>query len=420
MPPEPISDVIVIGAGAAGLWAAEVAGRGGASVLVLEKMPRTGTKVLASGGTKCNLTTTLSGPDAAALFGRAGGRFLRTAFRVLSPEDVRTRFESWGVPTVTSQWEKVFPKTGKAVHVRDALEQAARAAGAEIRLGTGVEALVSEQSGWRVVVSGGREYRARKVILCPGGKSYPSTGTTGDGYPWLAAIGCEMVPTVPALVPLTSPEQRVRELTGIAVPDAKVRLLGANGKPVGLVRRRPVLFTHHGVSGPAPMDLSEPVAREPGSKFRLEVDLLPDASREGLRQQLLDGARAPGAPRVSQVVRELAGLPRRLMLLVCAEAGLDREPRATELGKSDRHRFVEAVKACEIAIDGTLGFGKAEVTAGGLALGEVDRGSMAVKRAPGLYACGEILDLTGPIGGLNFQAAFATAELAGRAVAEGL
>lgn len=418
-------DIGVLGAGAAGSWAAAVAARSGRSVVLLEKTPRLGTKVLASGGTRCNLTTTLPAREAAALFGRDGARFLETAFRALPPAAVRERFAAWGVATEEAPLEKVFPTSGRARDVRDALEREVRASGAAIEFDAAVVALEPHDAGWRIVRADGRTHTFARVIVCPGGLSYPRTGTTGDGYAWLERLGLPIVAPVPALVPLTSPLAWVRALTGIAVQDVEARLLDAR-RTVLARRRRPVLFTHFGVSGPGAMDLSAPVARAhalarrrggDAPAFTLEIDLLPDLSREALRALLIDAAGRAGSPSLARVLP--VELPKRLVFAIARQAGLGEiDPRANQLDKHARHGLVETLKGLSIPIDGTLGFEAAEVTSGGLALSHVDAGTLAVKGQRGLFACGEILDLAGPIGGLNFQVAFATAELAGRAAAQ--
>lgn len=415
------SEIGVIGAGAAGLWAAERAARAGRSVILLEKTPRTGTKVLASGGTRCNLTTTLDARGAGELFGREGARFLQTAFRVTSPEDVRARFEEWGVPTDEAPLEKVFPRSGRARDVRDALENAARASGARIELDCSVNAIERTSASWRVDLEGRESMHFARLIVCPGGLSYPRTGTTGDGYAWLARLGLPIVEPVPALVPLSSPAAWVHALSGIAVQAGEARILDAARTVLGK-RRRPVLFTHRGVSGPGAMDLSEHVARaharadrrkEARPVFTLEIDMLPDLSREELRDFLIECAGRTGAPLLSRVLP--IEIPKRLLQAITRQASLgENDPRPNQLDKSARHRLVESLKGLAIPIDGTLGFDLAEVTAGGLALTHVEPGTMRVRGLDDLWACGEILDLTGPIGGLNFQAAFATAELAAR------
>jgi predicted Rossmann fold flavoprotein len=415
--------VCVVGAGAAGLWAAARAARAGARVLLLEKTPRTGTKVLASGGTRCNLTTTLDARAAAELFGREGARFLGPAFRALSPADVRARFAALGVETVEEPLEKIFPKSGSAREVRDALLRDAEASGATIRCGAGVERIAPlgdgiGSGGWEVLLANGSRVECARLVLSPGGKSYARTGTTGDGYPWLAALGLPIVEPVPALVPLASPAAWVRELSGIAVQDVEARLVDPEGRTLGK-RRRPVLFTHQGLSGPGAMDLSAPVARAEAEGrvdlHHLRLDLAPDLDREALRALLVEAAGRPGAPGLTRVLAQALAepLPRRLVEVVASEAGLGAtDPRPNGLDRASRHRLVETLKGLDVPVERTLGFDQAEVTAGGLALTHVDPGTMRVRGFENLYACGEILDLQGPIGGLNFQSAFATAEIA--------
>ena len=424
--------ILVVGAGAAGLWAAARAAEQGARVLLLEKTQRTGTKVLASGGTRCNLTTTLGPDDAARLFGKRGERFLRRAFRALPPRAVRERFASLGVPTVEAPLEKVFPASDRARDVRDALERWARQSGVAIEFGVDVQTVepgpgrAEEASSWSVLARDGRRFTAARLLLCPGGCSYPRTGTTGDGYAWLRALDLPLVPPVPALVPLVSPEPWVHALTGIALQQVDVRLVAESGERLG-ERRRPIVFTHHGVSGPGAMDLSEPVARAvheeggaaPTKLFHLNVDLLPELEREELRARVLALAGQRGAPPLGKALRRTLdeAIPRRVMDAVMAQVGLRRDRRVNELSRAQRHELIEALKGFAIPVHDTLGFEKAEVTAGGLALSAVDPGTLEVRGRAGLHVFGELLDLSGPIGGLNFQAAFATAELAARAAA---
>lgn len=410
------ADLIIVGAGAAGLWAAGTAAERGRRVLVVEKTARPGSKVLASGGTRCNLTTTLGAAEAARLFG-AAERFMQPALRALPPAEVRRRFEAWGVPTVEEpHLEKVFPASQRAIDVRDALVNRARRAGAAFRYGARVEAVEPAGGAWQLHLGVAR-LSAPRLLLCPGGKSYPATGTTGDGYAWLEALGLEVVRPVPALVPLTSPEAWVRDLSGVNVQSVEARLLDPAGKLV-MRRRRPVVFTHHGLSGPGAMDLSAPVARAAANGgargWTVALDLLPDLTHDALRAALVEASRAPGGPHLQRVIGE-AAIPTRLVEAAARQAGIESaNPALHQLDRSRRNRLVDALKGLLVPVDGTLGWDKAEVTAGGLALQEVERDSLRVKRHPGLWAFGEILDLSGPIGGLNFQAAFATAELAAR------
>ncbi|MFT7671146.1 MAG: putative Rossmann fold flavoprotein [Planctomycetota bacterium] len=411
--------IVIVGAGAAGLWAAITCAKRGGQVLLLEKTKRAGTKILASGGTRCNLTTTLDAEQAGRLFGTAGERFLRSAFRNLPPEAVVTSFEEWGVPCEEAPLEKIFPSSQKAKDVRDALLAVALEAGVEIRYEVRVAAISSDESGegYTIVMEEGENLYARKLLLCPGGKSYPTTGTTGDGYAWLKALGLEQESTVPALVPLSSSEAWANELSGIAVQDAEVRLLDGEGKEL-MRRARPLLFTHKGLSGPGAMDVSGIVAEAQAAarfddeqpQFTLAIDLCASLSREELRDQLVEASRASGSPRLSKALD--SRYPRRIVDAVCTQAGVETNPPVSRITKSDRHKLVEAFKGLRVKIDGTLGFHMAEVTRGGLSLREVNPRNMELNRFPGLYVFGELLSIDGPIGGFNFQAAFATAELA--------
>lgn len=411
-------DLVVVGAGAAGLWLAGSAAEAGLEVLVLEKTARTGTKVLASGGTRCNLTTTLGPKEAAALFGRKAERFLGPAFSTLPPLEVRQRFSQWGVPSVEAPLEKVFPASGRAKDVRDALERRAREAGARFRLGSGVHEVRPERDGWLLQLEG-ESVTADRVALASGGRSYPRTGTTGEGYAWLEHLGLRVTPTSPALVPLTSPATWVHDLSGIAWQDGEARLVDGRGK-VLLRRTRPILFTHTGISGPGAMDLSGPVGAAVGTERQADhallVDLAPKRARDETRALLVEGAAASGAPRLSRVLPER--IPRRLLAALARQAELPGpDPRVAQLQKAHRHSLVEAVHGLHVPLDGTRGFDLAEVTRGGLDLREVDPRSMRVNAHRGLFVVGELLDLDGPIGGLNFQAAFACAEVAARALA---
>ena len=405
---ERTTEVCIVGAGAAGLWAAAACARRGASVLVLEKTRRTGTKVLSSGGSRCNLTTTLSVGATARHFG-AAHNFIKPGLKALTPQDVRKHFEGLGVKTkVELEFEKVFPASDSALQVRNALQHDAKSRGVEFLFEAGVTGLERSNEGWVAHFgqgpAAGRVF-CKRLLVCVGGQSYPKTGCTGDGYAWLRQLGLHVVDPVPALVPLTSPAPWVHELSGTAI-DGELRI----GKHR---RRRPVLFTHAGLSGPGPMDLSFAVTK--GGEREARLDLLPDMSWEALRALLIEGAGRPGSPRLASVLP----LPRRLVGLVAARSELDLNPQLNQLSKAGRHRLVESIKGLRIPISGSLGFAKAEVTAGGLALDEVDRLTMEVRKHPGLHVFGELLDLTGPIGGFNFQAAFSTANLAAQAATSG-
>jgi predicted Rossmann fold flavoprotein len=409
--------VAVLGAGAAGLWAAGTAAARGRRVLLLEKNRRAGVKVLASGGGHCNVTTTLDVPAALDAFGRVQARFLEPSFRALPPRAVREALHALGVPTREEPLlEKVWPVSMRARDVADALERRARDAGAALVTSCAATSVVRAAPGEGFVVrtlSG--DVLVPRVLLTVGGRSYPRTGTTGDGYAWAEDLGHAVTRTVPALAPLVVEAPWVRALAGVSLW-ARLRV-ESEGRTLA-ERRRPLLFTHTGLSGPGPMDVSRwfelaPPWRRPS----LALDLAPDVPEDAVRAALAAALAARPAARVADALREAApALPARLAEALCAVAGADPAGRAGETSRAVRHALVLAVKRCALPVAGTRGFDFAEVTAGGVALPEVDPRTMASRVAPGLFVAGEVLDVDGPIGGFNFQAAFSTGEVAGRAV----
>jgi predicted Rossmann fold flavoprotein len=402
--------VVVVGGGAAGLWAASGCAARGRSTLLLEKNRRVGVKVLASGGGRCNLTTTLPPAGVLDAFGREQGRFLSTGVRALPPLALRDAFARLGVPTHEEPLEKVFPDSQRARDVVDALVRRATSAGATIRTATPVVA-IERRGGALAVRTRDGDVLAESVVVSVGGRSYPKTGTTGDGYPWMEALGHTVTRLAPALAPLVVHLPWVQALRGIDVPDARL-VVERDGKVLA-ERRRPLLFTHTGLSGPGPMDVSRWFElAAPWHAPTLHVDFAPDLAEDGAREALRAAIAKDPAQRIGAALP--GGLPARLVESLGRASGVPPERRAGETSKAERHALVLALKRCELPVAGTRGYDFAEVTAGGVALEEVDPGTMRSRVVPGLFVVGEILDVDGPIGGFNFQAAFSTAELAGR------
>jgi predicted Rossmann fold flavoprotein len=405
-------DVAVIGAGAAGLLAAARAGLRGHRVLVLEKNRQAGVKILMSGGTRCNLTHATDRRGIVEAFGPQGS-FLHSALAAFGPEELVSLLAAEGVPTKVEEGGKVFPASDRAEDVRDCLLRLVRRAGVEMRLTTGVMELTRDAQAFLLSTTRG-EVRAGKVILTTGGQSYPGCGTTGDGYRWARALGHTLVPPRPALVPLKCMVPWVRELSGMTLPDVLVRIVAGDTRRVAAQRQGSLLLTHFGLSGPVMLDVSRAVTEQPNGAWCAVCDFLPDLSREKLVERLAQLAATDGKRSVGSVVADW--LPRRLAEALLIQAGIDGDGRIAELSKAARKTLVAAVKEQVLPLSGSLGFKKAEVTAGGIALGEVDSRTMQSKLIPGLFLAGEILDLDGPIGGYNFQAAFSTGYLAGESV----
>ncbi len=412
-------EVVVIGAGAAGLMAATRAAERGRRTLLLEKNRKPGVKILMSGGTRCNLTHATDARGIVEAFGEQGS-FLHSALAALSPDGLVAMFEAEGVRTKVEDTGKVFPVSNRALDVLQALLRMLKRSGAELQLETPVTAIEREGDGFVIPTPRGVA-RAEKVIVTVGGQSYPGSGTTGDGYAWAKRFGHKIIPPRPALTPLTTNEQWVTELRGVTVPDVKIELLesepgrpGPGARPAAL-RRGSFLFTHFGLSGPAPMDISRVITERPqAGGWRALCDFVPNVRGEQINEQLQMAAKKEGRRGVLNMASEF--VPRRLAEAIMTRAKIPLDRRAAELSRAERTALVDGLKRTEIPITGTLGFKKAEVTAGGVSLDEVDSRTMESKLAPGLYFAGEVLDLDGPIGGYNFQSAFSTGFLAGEKV----
>jgi predicted Rossmann fold flavoprotein len=407
MPDEPW-DIAVVGAGAAGLLAAIRAAECGARTLLMEKNRRPGVKILMSGGTRCNITHATDNRGIVEAYGPPG-RFLHSALAALSVQDTIDLFEAEGVATKVEETGKVFPVSNRAADILAALLKRLSRSGAHLSLEEGLRELERADEGF-VLTTTKAVRRARRVILTTGGQSYPGSGTTGDGYHFVARLGHTIIPPRPALVPITVAEEWVKQLRGITVPDVGVRIL--EGTKALASRRGSLLFTHFGLSGPVILDASRVVSGHAAPiTLALELDLLPGCKEPELDEQLRVQAQADGKKQLAAV---LAGwLPRRLCEELMLAAGLPAERRGAALSRVERAGVVGVLKRLRLRVTGTLGFGKAEVTAGGVALDEVDSRSMQSKLVPGLYLAGELLDLDGPIGGYNFQAAWSTGWLAG-------
>ncbi len=459
--------VAVVGAGAAGLTAALHAAESGAHVTLLNAHPRVGLKILMSGGSRCNVTHR----EVEARDYHGGSRnVVARILRAFPAAATREWFESLGVPLALEETGKYFPTSNNAQSVLTALLEACRRAGVTLECGAkvvrleptgagarsadgalGANAVGAARSadgavvagagaGWRLGVrpvtsSGGfspaahaiggtawplpadepeRWIEADAVVLATGGLSFPRTGCDGSGYALAAALGHTIVAPVPALTPLTSDDPLCVFVQGLAL-EAELTL-EVGGKAAETARGS-LLFTHFGVSGPAALDLSRSWLRAEGQGGRLvRVSFVPGATREAL---LADWASAASAEPKLSVRRWLGGrLPDRLAVVLCAEVGLGPARYASQVERERRAELVERMCARPLRVTGTLGYEKAEVTAGGVALDEVDASTLESRRAPGVFLCGEMLDVDGRLGGFNFQWAWSSGTVAGRAAGE--
>jgi predicted Rossmann fold flavoprotein len=420
-------DVIVVGAGAAGLLAAARAAELGLKALLLEKNRRPGIKILMSGGTRCNLTHATDSRGIVREYGPPG-RFLHSALAALSPQDLVDLIEAEGVATKVEQdTGKVFPASDRASDVLDALLARLHRSGCTLSLEEPLLDVERIDARGFLLVTSQRRLTTARLLITTGGQSYPGSGTTGDGYAWAAKFGHSIVPPRPALTPITTDAAWVRALQGVTIPDVLVRVLDSEarddahsqpkkGNSSMLAERRgSFLFTHFGLSGPVALDVSRVISGHPRPRsLWILCDFLPSVTDVDLDELLRREATAAGKKQLGGLFAGL--LPRRLTDAQLTSVGLSPERKAAELGREARSRCVAAIKRCMIPVSGTRGFKKAEVTAGGVSLDEVDSRTMQSRLTHGLYFAGEVLDLDGPIGGFNFQAAFSTGWLAAEAM----
>ena len=415
---KPLGDkppIVVIGGGASGIVAAYRAATLGASVTLLERTNRLGTKILISGGGKCNITH--SGPIESILkaFRPHEAAFLRPSFYRFRPEQIVEMLESKGIDTYVRPDGRVFPTHLIAKDVANALADYLEEAKVNVRFLSAVHRFERSSDGFLLRLKDEEEMEARQVVLCAGGSSYPNSGTTGDGWRWAEALGLPLVPRRAALAPITLCEDPAEGMAGVALRDIVLKAR-QNKKEIDRWRGD-LLFTHHGVSGPCTLAVSRVVAeRLDEGPVTLEVDLAASESFESLSADWIE--RAKTEPRKT-LLKALAPLgPERIGYAVLENAGLDPSMMLKDLPKKERNRLIETIKMFPVGQVREPVLLKGEVVAGGVSLESVDPQSMRVPAIPGLYIAGEVLDIAGPVGGYNLQAAWSTGWVAGESAAK--
>lgn len=405
------ADVAVIGAGAAGLAAAIFAGRANAarSILALDGAAKIGAKIRVSGGGRCNVTNAVVTP--ADFYG--GSR--HTIRRILSAFPVdRTIafFREIGVSLHEEADGKLFPDTNDARTVVNALVDEARRLNVRILTSHRVETVEPTGAGFRIATSSG-PIEARTVILATGGLSLPKTGSDGAGYRLAQSLGHRLVPTTPGLVPLVLADSFHTPLSGIAQP-VEIAVRAPDSKPV-LVRGA-LLWTHFGISGPAALDASRHWHRADleGRPPQVRANFFPRAIAAGVERRLVEVAAAQPRSQLGNVLAQW--LPARFVESALAVLGVPVRVPMAHLGREDRRRVAAGLCDWPLPVIGSRGYPVAEVTAGGVALDEIDPRTMESRICAGLHLVGEILDCEGRLGGFNFQWAWATGFVAGSAV----
>ena len=405
-----IYDCIVIGGGPAGMFAAITAAEQGSKVLLLERNDRLGKKLLITGKGRCNVTNDCSAQEILQNTPR-NGRFLYSAMTAYPPEKVKSFFEDRGCALKTERGNRVFPVTDKAQSILDCLQTQIRRSGVTVRT-----ARVKSIATLDGAVSGVRTqdgfFEARKVILATGGASYPTTGSTGDGYTMAQNLGHTIVPAEGSLVPLETAGTDCQDMQGLSLRNCAVKLLNAKGK-VLYKDFGELLFTHFGVSGPTVLSAS---CHLKGEGCRLVIDLKPALEENKLDERIQRDLEMYKNRSMENALTDL--LPRSMIPVVLRRLEIDPEMQANSLTKQKRRAMVELLKGFSVEITGKRPVAEAIITSGGVKVSEIDPKTMESKKVPGLYFAGEIIDCDAYTGGFNLQIAWATAYAAGLAVCE--
>lgn len=397
---------LIIGAGAAGCLCAVLCARGGERVTLLEKNEKTGKKLFITGKGRCNVTADYP-PDEFLSGVVHGEKFLRSAIYSFTPENTKEFFRDLGVELVTERGNRVFPASGKSSDITRAFDRALKAAGVDVKLDSEVKSVKFENRVFKVLTADGKEYTADNVVVATGGKSYPATGSTGDGYEIAKSFGHTVVKPVPSLASLFT-EESVRELCGISLKNVTLSAVTADGKRLD-GKFGEMLFTDRGLSGPVALTLSTELNRVSGAV--LHLDLKPALSHEKLEARILRDFEERKNGDLKNVTRAL--LPERLNLYVLKRAGLQPDKKVNSVTKEERKRLADTVKDLTFRLKSIAPFEEAVVTSGGVSLKELTP-KCESRLQKGLYFVGEVTDCDAVTGGYNLQIAFSTAAAAAK------
>jgi len=404
-------DVIVVGAGPAGLVAAGSAAEKGGKVLILEKMKQEGRKLLITGKGRCNITNS-NPPGEFTKHIYPNGRFLKNAFAEYFSGDILKLLKKYGVDITLERGGRYFPSSNKSADVLKALLKWVRDLEVEIRCGFRVEKLLIEDGAIQGVRAMGQEFRSGKVILATGGKSYPATGSNGEGFELARMAGHSIERLRPSLVPLETEGGISQQLQGLTLKNVRASVW-VNDKKRGEDFGE-MIFTHFGLSGPIILTLSRIVVDELhlGSRVEISIDLKPALDEQKLDLRLLRDLDEYGKKRISNIFR--GWLPSSMIPVFLSQLGIDPAKEGHQLSSKERKRIRNLMKNLKFRITGHRSFKEAIITAGGIPTGEISSKTMESRLIKGLFFAGEMIDLDAETGGYNLQIAYSTGWLAGK------
>lgn len=403
--------IAVVGGGPAGMMAAIAAGEQGADVTLFDGNEKLGKKLYITGKGRCNVT---NDADSSEFFKNIprNPRFLYSCYAAFDNRTLMKRIEDAGVPLKVERGGRVFPQSDKASDITKALERMMSKSGVRVCLRSKVKEILPSDGGFDLCLPGQTRHFDRVILAC-GGASYPSTGSDGSGYALAKGLGHTVTEILPSLIPIVTKEDWCRSLQGLSLKN--VKLSAKAGKKLLFDELGEMLFTHFGISGPLVLSLSSVIAGKDLDGIDIRIDLKPGLTREQLERRLLRDFEERARGQISTVLDGL--LPRSLTPVIAETAGVAAETAVSQVSRAQREKLMDALKGLPIHAAGFRPIAEAIVTRGGVSVKEVDPKTMESKIVPGVYLCGEMLDVDGFTGGFNIQIAMSSGCAAGRAAA---
>lgn len=405
--------VIVIGGGAAGLFAAISAAENGADVMLFEKNDRCGKKLRITGKGRCNVTNDCSTEEFLQNV-PTNPRFLYSALSVLSTQDVKDFFEDEGVPLKTERGKRVFPVSDKAQDIVSALVSACHSRGVKI-INEKVRSLVISEEKIKGIVTESGEYTADAVIVCTGGRSYTRTGSDGDGYTFAKAAGHTVTPLLPSLVPIVCAGKLCPSLQGLSLKNVSLSITDKTTKKEVYSDFGEMMFTHFGITGPMVLSASAHIPDIASGKYEARINLKPALDEKTLDTRILSDFSKYSNKDLINALGDL--LPQKLIPVVISLSGIDPRKKINSITREERQSLSDVIRGLRLTLIGFRPLEEAIITKGGVNVKEIDPKTMASKKCEGLYFAGEVIDVDAYTGGFNLQIAFSTGKLAGRSAA---
>ena len=405
--------VIIIGGGAAGLFAAISAAENGADVILFEKNDRCGKKLRITGKGRCNVTNDCSTEEFLQNV-PTNPRFLYSALSVLSTQDVKDFFENEGVPLKTERGKRVFPVSDKAEDIVSALVSACRSRGVRI-INEKVGSLIINDGKINGVITEGGKYPADAVIVCTGGRSYTRTGSDGDGYSFAKSAGHTVTPLLPSLVPIVCAGKLCPSLQGLSLKNVSLSITDKNTNKEVYSDFGEMMFTHFGITGPIVLSASAHIPDIASGKYEAKINLKPALDEKTLDTRILSDFAKYSNKDLINALDDL--LPKKLIPVAVSLSGIDPRKKINSITREERQSLIDVIRGLKLSLVGFRPLEEAIITKGGISVKEIDPKTMASKKCAGLYFAGEVIDVDAYTGGFNLQIAFSTGMLAGRSAA---